>query len=65
MATNQTMTSFMGSELGGVDERVTKALNASTPKLSIQQFIAATGLKMKLIRFISIYIDIRRNVTNL
>ena len=55
----------MGSELGGVDERVTKALNASTPKLSIQQFIAATGLKMKLIRFISIYIDIRRNVTNL
>ncbi len=49
MATNQTMTSFMGSELGGVDERVTKALNESTPKLSIQpiqQFIAATEFKI-------------------
>ncbi len=46
MATNQTMTSFMGSEIGDVDERVTKALNASTPKLSIHQFIAATEFKI-------------------
>ncbi len=46
MATNQTMTSFMGSEIGDVDERVTKALNASTTKLSIQQFIAATDFKI-------------------
>ncbi len=40
------MTSFMGSEIGGADERVTKALNASTTKLSIQQFIAATDFKI-------------------
>ena len=26
----QTMTSFMGSETGAVDERVTKAMNASS-----------------------------------
>ena len=43
----QTMTSFMGSETGAVNERVTKAMNASmSTKLSIQQFVTATEFKI-------------------
>ena len=37
----------MGSEIGTIDDRVTKAMNASsTTKLSIQQFITATDFKI-------------------
>ena len=43
----QAITSFMGSEIGTIDDRVTKAMNASsTTKLSIHQFITATEFKI-------------------
>ena len=43
----QTMTLFMGSETGAVDDRVTNAMNASLiTKLSIQQFVTATEFKI-------------------
>ncbi len=59
MDTTQTTTSFMGI----ADERVTKALNASTTKLSIQQFIAATEFKIDPIMVNHFWQIVARNLS--